>query len=182
MAPLTAEPLPTGDELRQQVVSGIGSLLGDGKVLLSRLPLPGSPILAQDGQGLPVVVSFESGDGHRAIFDGVAALESVATRREWLIGLCPTIPEAARFESLRLVVLTPEMPTGWPRLALASDRLTFFTMQAIGVDGTVRILFTPWHGHTQAKGLDGGSSLRLAPFRAQEVELNAEEAAFFAVP
>ncbi|MDH4229748.1 MAG: hypothetical protein OEW11_08415 [Nitrospirota bacterium] len=202
MAPLIqAEPLPPEDELRPLIAQSLAGVLGVSRVLVAELPLPGpsgvspamshasvsnvsarmlAPMLALDAEGLPVVVSFDLGDGSAALIGGASAHAALTGRGAWLARLCPSIPTDTPLESMRVLVLAPHIGEGLPLLISGNENLALATMAALRVGGELSLMLTPWQSslaHGFPQGIrDGHLSTH---FRTGTITLSDAEEAFF---
>ncbi|MFQ5509292.1 MAG: hypothetical protein ACE5FN_08140 [Leptospirillia bacterium] len=175
-----AEPLPAGSALRSLVIDRIPSIVPDGRVVVSELPLPGAPVLALDGEGVPVVVAFDA-DGGKALTEGLSATEKVQENAAWLVALCPGIPDGCPFDRVRLMVLSPKPPAGARHLVLGMANLFIATIRAVRIGRDLGLLVEPWQ--PEEAPLEGPSrkacTERTHIFRTGQITLTEEEEAFF---
>lgn len=175
---IQSEPIPGGAELRKLVADALGSVLGAARVVAPELPLPGGPVLAVDGEGEPVLVSFDAGDAETALVNGLSAMEALCAKGGLALCMCGGMPASARPEALRLMVLAPEVPSGVALVAEGRSRVSIYTFSALRINGELSLLVEPWAAPAATAPASGGAD-PVHPFRTGMVDLSKEEEAFF---
>jgi len=178
------EPLPPEGELRPLLPQVLTGVLGVNRVLVPELPLEGGPLLAADAEGMPVVVSFDHGDGRSALLAGATAVEALSERSGWLARMCPHIPADMPIDAVRLLVLAPRVGDGVGLLATGNQRVSLAVLSALRVNGELVLMASPWqgpNGSATATHADGTATAATDghPFRTGQVTLSDDEEAFF---
>jgi hypothetical protein len=167
--------------LRDALVENLEDIVEDYRLLEAALPYPGAPLLLDAGER-PLLLSYDAEDGARALFQGLAAVQSLRADADWLARLHPAIPATHWNEPPSLAVIAPALPAGAELINLGMG-LTLFTFRALRVNGEIGILLEAV-GDTRLKPPAREPAVAprtgAATAGAAKLGLSAEESAFFA--
>jgi len=174
---VNSEPLPAEPGLRRLITTALGALLGNGRVVAESLSLPGLPILALDGDGNPVLISFDPEDGGQAILSGLGALEALTANGAFWLPLCPALADLENLDTLRLLVLVATPPPGARQLVARDQRVRVHTMRAVRVNGETALMTEVLSDPETPTAVPEKPSA--SRFRFGDVALDSTEKAFF---
>lgn len=174
---VNSEPLPIGPALRRLITSSLGVLLGNGRVVAESLALPGSPILALDREGAPVLICFAVEDDAQAVLNGLGALEALTAHGAFWLPLCPDLAGLENLDALHLLVLVSSPPPGARQLVMRDGRVRMHTMRAVRVNGEAALMTEVLS--TQPRLEPGPEPTSASRFRFGDVALDSTEKAFF---
>lgn len=176
-------PLTSDEILKELVRDSLPNLLGDKHELISdNLPFEGHHILALNADRKPVLVTYDSRDGGRALLSGLAAAERLSENRAMLYRLYPSLFRGSsdssaifRIEDLHLVILAPKPPPGGAYLYKSFRNLTTRSFRILEVDDKIGLLLeSPCPDESSAASAQSGTEFRTS-FRAGSIALTAED-------
>jgi hypothetical protein len=166
---------------RKLILESLGPHVGVDEIIDPELPLNGSPILALDTEGHPLIISFDTDDGAEALLMGLNAWDELQSSKPWLARLYPTLTTESISHYLRLMVLSPDLPPGARCLTEHPSFITFYTFRVLRLNTETVILIEP-QAITQTDDRHSEMSSTIPKSLADECEalgLDEEETAFF---
>jgi len=122
------------EELRTLLLDAIEQLAGSGcKILESKLPWDGHPILLVDAELHPVLISFDPQQNLSALLNGLQATEQLTTALPWVNQVYDDLQKQQR--PPRLVVVSSEPPPGATAILSTCASLSIFQYKVLNING-----------------------------------------------
>lgn len=181
---IRATTLNSTDILHELVYQSLDKIIGTPHTVIAReLPVkPGHFILATDGQGQTILISFDISDGGRALLAGLEALQQLSENRAWLYKLYPALfdesarhKRALRIDELLLAVVAPKLPPGHHYLRRAMHQLRLFTFRPLSISNEAGLYIESYPNITAEQTPQDDHNR----FRSGLAELNTGEEDYF---
>jgi hypothetical protein len=187
---LSIHSAATGDreELRTLLIDVADQLAESNcRILESKLPWDGQPMLLADSELHPVLVSFDPEQGQSALLSGLQGAEQLAIALPWVNQVYEELQKQQK--PPRLVIVSKEVPAGAETILSSCPSLRFFTYRLLSVNGETGILLEPVARPAPVPArpahVDVAGQTRLKPAQMPPSpvtglpSLSEEEAAFF---
>ncbi len=176
------------EQLRALLIDAADQLAGDGcRLLESKLPWDGHPILLADADARPVLISFDLHDSQAALVSGLHASDQLSVALPWVNQVYPALDQQQK--KPRLMVITAEPPPGYQAVLRGDQMLRLFTAKVLRVNENMGLLLEALDRETVANPADAIASgpRPLAHAVASpttvdetnEAQLSEQEAAYF---
>jgi len=122
------------EQLRTLLLDNLEQLVGDNaRILETKLPWEGHPILVADTRQRPVLISFDPLNAQAALLGGLQAAEQISQALAWINEVYAALDRQQH--PPRLVVVSPQPPPGADSILTACPDLRLFSYRALQVNG-----------------------------------------------
>lgn len=121
------------EQLRTLLIDASEHLSGPGCCVLdSAMSCDGNPILLQDADHHPVVVSFDLESGEKALIEGLRAIELLNTAQPWLSQVYADLQEVQ--QPAKLIVVSRKPLPGSATILAACSRLRLYIFSLLQIN------------------------------------------------
>jgi hypothetical protein len=162
------------EELRALLIDAAEQLAGNGaRILESKLPWDGHPILLADAELHPVIVSFDIKQSQAALLNGLMAVEKLSSALAWVNQVYEILQHLE--QTPKLVVVSAEFPPGASTILAACTQLQLFQFKTLRINGETGLWLEPMTDEPRVERSSPGDLHTLAPAPFPPREALAEQ-------